>query len=318
MMTLSSRQHWAALLATAALLAGCGGGNNNDKASPSPQPAAPSDPNAPALTGNIATDGVNWFNFRRTQMGLPMLTRVSSVDTAAQGHSDYQRINNTVSHTQTSGRTGFTGATLVDRLTAAGYITTNTSYVVGEVISATSSSSGTYMAEELITAIYHRFVVFEPKFRDIGGGFATGASNYTYFTTNVAARNGLGPGLGNGNVAVWPYSNQTNVPANFLSDNEEPDPVPNVNEVGYPISIHADYDSTLTTITFTVRPRGGSNLEVRLLRNGTASENDRAVPVSAAAIVPLKPLTAATTYDVTFTGSVNGLPVIKSWSFTTK
>jgi hypothetical protein len=174
------------------------------------------------------------------------------------------------------------------------------------------------MAEELITAIYHRFVVFEPKFRDIGAGFATGSGNYTYFTTNVASRNGMGPGLGNGVVAVWPYANQINVPPNFLSDNEEPDPVPNVNEVGYPVSVHADYEASLITSSFTIRPRGGANLEVRLLRNGTATESDRSVPVSAAAIVPLKPLAAATTYDVAFTGSANGMPVIKSWSFTTK
>jgi hypothetical protein len=37
-----------------------------------------------------------------------------------------------------------------------------------------------------------------------------------------------------------------------------------------------------------------------------------------AAIVPLAPLKAATVYDVSFVGAVDGVAVTKSWSFTTK
>jgi hypothetical protein len=39
---------------------------------------------------------------------------------------------------------------------------------------------------------------------------------------------------------------------------------------------------------------------------------------SVAAIVPLAPLAAHTTYDVTFTGTVGGAAVTRTWSFTTK
>jgi hypothetical protein len=39
---------------------------------------------------------------------------------------------------------------------------------------------------------------------------------------------------------------------------------------------------------------------------------------SAAAIIPLAPLRSATTYDVSFSGTVGGTAVTRSWSFTTK
>ncbi|WP_307719095.1 Ig-like domain-containing protein [Massilia oculi] len=59
-----------------------------------------------------------------------------------------------------------------------------------------------------------------------------------------------------------------------------------------------------------MRPRGGADLQVLRvdpLRN-----------VSAASIIPVLPLRAATTYEVNFTGTVNGAAVARAWSFTTR
>ncbi|WP_229262903.1 CAP domain-containing protein [Duganella radicis] len=311
-----SRLTLAALLVSS-LLAACGGGGGDTTAATGPTTSTPpliQEPGAPALTGNTATDGYNWFNYRRAQLGLSTLTRNSLIDTAAQGHSDYQRLNRTITHSQTAGQPGFTGVSLTDRLNAAGYKLTGTSYyAAGEVISATTSGSGFYQAEELITAIYHRFVIFEPVFRDIGTGAATIPGSYTYFTADFAVLN-TRSGLGTGKIVGYPFNNQTNVPVNFFSDSESPDPVPNQNEVGYPISVHADQGSTVTVQSFTVAPRGGSALATRLLSEaaGTAETS------SAAAIVPLAPLKSATTYDVRFSGTVSGVAVTRNWSFTTK
>ncbi|MEG2962184.1 MAG: CAP domain-containing protein, partial [Janthinobacterium sp.] len=94
-----------------------------------------------------------------------------------------------------------------------------------------------------------------------------------------------------------------------------PDPVPNQDVVGYPISVHANYGAVLNVATFSVRQRGSAtDLSVRLLR----SDSDAHTPVSAAAIIPLAPLTAATTYDVSFIGKVNGANLTRNWSFTTR
>jgi len=317
--------------AASILLVACGGGGGSDNtAANTPAPTVATntgntgnaggsggtptpEPGAPALTGNIATDGLNWINFRRSQAGIEQLSRNSLIDQAAVGHSNYQKSNNLVTHVQTAGNPGFTGAALSDRLAQAGYVfNLNASRAYGEVISATSNKSGVYMAEELITAIYHRFVMFEPMFKELGSGSATTSNGYTYFTTDFAANNGFGTGISG--IIVWPYSGQTSVTPNFLSDYESPDPVPDLNEVGYPVSVHANINATLTVQTFMIQPRGGSVLNVKLLAHATDAET----PVSAAAIVPLAPLKAATVYDVAFAGAVNGVAVTRNWSFTTK
>ncbi|MYM25521.1 CAP domain-containing protein [Duganella sp. FT135W] len=309
----------AALLAVvlaatlAATLAACGGGSSSTAVTgPTTSTPITQEPGAPALTGNTATDGYNWINYRRAQAGLATLTRNSQLDAAAQGHSDYQRLNRVITHEQTPGQPGFTGVALTNRLAAAGYALTG-SYSAGEVISATTNTSGFYQAEELIAAIYHRFVIFEPVFKDIGTGAATITGSYTYFTADFAAVNSLS-GLGAGRFVVYPINNQSNVPTNFFSDSESPDPVPNQNEVGYPVSVHADHGNTVVVKSFTVAPRGGMALSTRLLSAASGTSETS----SAAAIVPLAPLLGATTYDVSFSGTIGGVDVTRNWSFSTK
>ncbi len=303
----------------AALLAGCGGGGGGGGTtapSSSTTPSSlPQEPGAPTLTGNTATDGYNWLNYRRAQLGLSVLSRNSQVDAAALGHSNYLRLNNTVSHEQTAGAPGFTGANLTDRLSNAGYALTG-GFAIGEVISATSDTSGFYQAEELITAIYHRFVMFEPVFKEVGTGATSVTNGYTYFTADLTARNGLGPGIGAGRLVNYPANNQTNVPTIFFSNTESPDPVPDQNEVGFPISVHADSGrggAGVVVRSFTVTPRGGTALGTRLLSSAT----DSRITSPAAAIIPLAPLRAGTVYDVSFDGTVNGVAAPRTWSFTT-
>lgn len=318
MSTLQRWQFSAAALIAATLMAGCGGGGGGSNSgvmnpSPDPTPIVPVEPGAPATTGNVGTDGLNWINFRRSQIAIPVLTRSGLIDSAAQNHSDYQRINNLVTHDETAGKSGFTGVTLLQRLNHVGYTFTG-GYAYGEVISASNSSSGAYLAEELITAIYHRFVIFEPRFKEIGAGAAANGS-YNYLTVNFASNNGYGPGVGFGQVVTWPVNGATGVIRNFMSDFESPDPVAGINEVGYPVSVHADIDATLVVTSFTIKPRGGSDLTVKLL---ATSAGDVHTPDSAAAIVPLAKLAASTVYDVSFVGTSDGVPVNKTWSFTTR
>lgn len=320
MMNSMLRVRQIALACTAAwALVACGGGGGGSSAgAPNATPStgfSGQDASAPTATNNIATDGLNWINYRRSQIGMPALARNAVIDTAAQGHSDYQRINNVVTHDQTAGKTGYTGARLQDRLQNAGYVFGSPN-AIGEVISATSNGSGFYMAEELITAIYHRFVIFEPVFKEIGAGAATTSANYSYFTADFVANNGYGSGIAAGTIVTWPFNGQTQVTPNFNSDYEEPDPVPDRSVVGYPVSVHTNLDRTLTVQSFTMRAHGTSNdLETRLLALGKDSNT---TTKSAAAIVPLAQLASATTYDVSFSGAIDGVPISRNWSFTTK
>lgn len=306
------------------LLAACGGGGNDSKSSntgatPSTPVTAPAGPapetGAPAFTGNSATDGFNWFNFRRQQIGIQTLGRNAQVDAAAQGHSEYQKINNTITHDQDPAKSGFTGATLMERLSAADYRFTRGSYAYGEVISSTTDGSGVNAAEALIAAIYHRFLIFEPMFSEAGAGAATVSGGYMYFTTDFTA-NGLdySKGLAEGGFVTYPFPNQTGVPINFYSDYEVPDPVPDRNQVGYPISIHANIDAAIVIRSFTIAPRGGAALPT----HSVASNSSGTSGPSAVSIVPLEPLRAGTVYDVRFDGTVKGIEASRNWSFTTR
>ncbi|GAA4020484.1 CAP domain-containing protein [Actimicrobium antarcticum] len=306
-----------ASLALALALSACGGGGASTATPATDQSAVRTiaDPGAPVLTGNTATDGFNQINFRRQQMGLTVLSRNRQVDIAAQGHSNYQKINDTITHTQIPGSQGFTGTEVANRLTAANYaFTSTTGYAFGEVIAASGDLSGAANADDLITAIYHRFVIFEPKFKEAGAGSAgLSATGYNFFTVDFTA-NGLSGGVGTGQLAVYPFTGQQNVSPIFYSDQESPDPIPGQNAVGYPVSVHADIDATVLTQRFTITPRGGVALATRLLIHA----DDPETPTSAAAIVPLTVLTAATIYDVQFIGTVSGVAVTRNWSFTTR
>ncbi len=324
-------------LAVAAVLTACGGGGDSSDGggsssgsgdalsntgnlaesgtnlSANRESAAIQEAGAPQASGNPAADGFNWTNYRRQQLGLSTLTRNRQIDIAAQGHSDYQKANNTITHEQTSGSPGFTGTTMADRLVAAGY-TLKAPYAYGEVIAASGNLGGANAVEDLITAIYHRFVMFEPRFREAGTGSASASSGYHYFTLNLATTGGLGSGLGTGKFVTYPIANQQNVLTIFYSNYETPDPVAERNEVGYPVSIHADITSNVTVQSFTIAPRGGKPLEVKLLSHATDSNTAKSV----AAIVPLSVLAAKTTYDVVFTGTVDGMAATRSWAFTTR
>jgi len=312
-------------LASLILTACGGGGDGNNSVTTSANADAsisPQDAGVPQATGNTATDGFNWFNFRRRQLGIQAVNRNTVIDAAALGHSVYQRDNDTITHEQTAGKPSFTGRSAGDRLRAAGYTIPSSGFAYGEVISATTDTSGFNAAEDLIAAIYHRFVIFEPMFKEAGAGSAGRSGGLTYFTTNFTAI-GLNSGLAQGNVVHYPVASQTRVPRNFFSDNESPDPVPNANEVGYPVSVHANITDRLEVQTFTITPRGGNALPVRLLRKA----DDAQTPESAAAIVPLSPLAQNTVYDVRFVGRLSGVGsnnvpwsnnIDRTWSFTTQ
>jgi hypothetical protein len=329
------------------LLVSCGGGGSSDSAAPA-GPSAQTQQlaqlaQAPSFTGDTATDAVNWFNFRRQQVvagaGLTenlSLNRSPAIALAAQRHADYQRLNGSpsdpITHSETAGKPGFSGVDVPNRLNAAGY-TLSGGYAFGEVISYMGDPSGFVGAEELITAIYHRFVIFEPLFRDAGAGAAKDSIGATILNVNFGSHNGLPSGLGAGNHIVYPVPGQQGIPVAFGSDTESPDPVPNANIVGYPISLQTNGTECVTTTSFTVTPRSGSQLPVRLLTFATdtgSSSDPHPTPLSAAAIIPLSPLTANTAYDVTFSGSIsaidsngtgcvgNGTPFTHAWSFTTQ
>ena len=317
---------WLVALFVAILLSACGGGGGGDvdgrvtndvtnNVTDQVLAGLLAEVGAPQPIGLVTTDGFNWFNFRRQQMGLAPVTRNLLVNRAAQAHSDYQAVNNQMTHDEASNLPRFTGVTAFDRLQAAQYIFPQSGYVVGEVIRASRDPSGVISAENLIAAIYHRFVIFEPGFLESGVGSARGTRGFTYFTAKFTSTNLREGGLGLGYLVTYPFPGQQNLPTVFFSDEEKPDPVPDRNEVGYPISVHTDMTGWLQVSSFTINRRGGEPLATKLL----TSNNDTNIPrPSVLAIIPLNVLESQTFYDVHFVGAVNGVPIDRFWSFKTR
>lgn len=302
----------AATAACLMWLAACGGEADAPR-TPSGAQLAAQESGAPRASGDIATDGLAWIAYRRQQAGLPVPVRDGLLDRAASGHSQYQQQNNLVTHDQDAAEPGFTGVTAPDRLRAAGYALDALAQADGEVIAATASGDGFAAADGLLGAIYHRNIMLQPQFDRYGAGSAQRDGGYHWLTVNFVATRDA-PRLGDAQFIVWPVPEQAGVRTNFFSDQETPDPVPGIDEVGYPVSVHADIDARVRVERFTIRERGGEPLAARLLAPGT----DDATPDSAAAIVPLAPLRPGVVHEVDFSGTVNGVAVARRWSFTTR
>jgi hypothetical protein len=97
--------------------------------------------------------------------------------------------------------------------------------------------------------------------------------------------------------------------------------------VGYPISVHANQQTTLKVETFQVKQQDtGNMLPARLL----TQDSDSHTPESAAALIPLSPLASGKTYEAYFKGETTHFvqvgnevsPVVKpvelTWTFTVK
>ena len=295
-------------------LAGCGDQTPATTASLSTATVlSAQEPSAPIVTGDVATDGLNWFNYRRQQAGLAALLRSDTIDRAAGAHANYQQINSVTTHEENPTLSGYTGINVRQRLLAAGLNLPAEDYADAEVIAATQQSDGFAAAEGLLSAVYHRFVIFEPTFNQVGAGTSTRVDGTTWFTANLV----LSPpaaGLGPGRIIYWPRAGQQNVRSNFFSNQETPDPVTALDEVGYPISVHADRDKVLRVARFVLRARGEPPLLAYLL-DGL---RDLETPLSAAALIPLQPLRSGTNYEVQFDGWVDDLAVSQRWSFTTR
>lgn len=263
-----------------------------------------------ATIADHETAALRQANLRRTQIGLPALTLNAQIAAAAAGHSAYLATNNLTGHYQSASQypAGFTGTTAGDRLDAAGYHWR----LYGEVISF-GPATGATGVESLIEAIYHRFGLFDPGADEAGAGFVGNHPAYdNVLTINLGNQQVPATGSPAGWVGMYPYDGQTGVQIDFYSDQESPDPVAGSDRVGYPVSIHIGYGKRLTVSSFTLATAAGTAEPVTLLSSATDSH----VPVSAAAIIPLAPLTPGQTYRASFSGSADGAPMTKSWQFT--
>ena len=318
-------------LIVAAALAACGGGGGNDNTGsgsgaagtggagtggseavvlhmPDSTPVQP-----PQATGNVAADAFHWMNYRRAQSGLPAMQWQAQLEKAAAAHASYIALNDSYAaegHDETPGKPGFTGATPMARIQAAGY----TSNGVGENINgANAGMGGAYFTDNLIDAPYHRGSQLS-TFTQAGAG-ASDFSSEGFAQTAYVIDFGAADAQAAQAKRLWahPRPGQADAYTDWIA-RENPNPVPDLEgqRVGYPITLHAANGQALNVGSFTLADSRGVAVTTRQITTL------RGNPLRDFAIwIPLAPLLQGMAYTATATGSLNGQDFRVQWSFST-
>lgn len=272
--------------------------------------------------------GLCYANYRREQVGLAPLTARDALNTVAQNHTAYMLANNTLTHDEQSGKTGYTGAAPNDRIQAA-YPTNATAEVVAGANRWTSQSGASLsmtpkdqLVVDLVDAPFHRAALLG-SYGSAGSGFAEsvgagssgGTQAYYYQTIDLADRS---QGGADNQMVAYPYNGQADVPASWVN-NESPNPAPAYagQTMGYPVTVQAvNTNLAFNADTFTITDAAGNGVPCEKVDARTAGMSGAARGL--AICTPRAPLAAGTRYNVTVSGTLNGQGVNLNWAFTTR
>ncbi|KFC61899.1 CAP domain-containing protein [Massilia sp. LC238] len=334
-------------LITAMAVTGCGGGGGGSESAPSTPigtaPAAPTPvppvsyvqpaalqaavkPDYPA--GSALEASFNELNAFRAAQGLGPVNQNASIDVAARNHAEYIRINNSGAdpHTQVAGKPGFTGATVQDRVIAAGYAATVSTEVIAFSLQAGNPDASAI--DNLVNGLYHRNAMMHQGMTHVGISAEDAASP---LLANLAA---IKPQVNAGDyVGVYPANNQTGV---YLTHSlESPNPfyqememtVANMcTKTSSPVTVASQASTALSVTSFTVTEEGQATpLDARIITKASTPQDGIYLGSNVAHYVAKTPFKPNTKYNVRFigkatgdaTGAANGLSIDKAWTFTT-
>ena len=146
------------------LLTACNVNTSGVTSTDSTQPATSSSTPINVDPGVVYTpdNAFDYVNHLRQIAGLTVLNWNNQLATAANNHAYYLTINPFSGHSETLGLNGFTGASVFDRVNAAGYL----SRAVGEGLATQTNYQAAI--DDLFSAIYHRFTLLDFAFNEIG------------------------------------------------------------------------------------------------------------------------------------------------------
>ncbi|SDO74729.1 Uncharacterized conserved protein YkwD, contains CAP (CSP/antigen 5/PR1) domain [Ralstonia sp. 25mfcol4.1] len=271
--------------------------------------------------------GLCYANYRREQVGLAPLTARDPLNTVAQNHTAYMLANNTLTHDEQSGKTGYTGAAPNDRIQAA-YPSNATAEVVAGANRWTSQAGASLsmtpkdqLVIDLVDAPFHRAALLG-SYGSAGSGFAEsvgagssgGTQAYYFQTIDLADRR---QGGADNQMVAYPYNGQADVPVSWVN-NESPNPAPAYagKTMGYPVTVQAVNTSlAFNADTFSITDAAGNSVPCEKVDARTSGMSSAAGGL--AICTPTAPLAGKTRYNVTVSGTLNGQGVNLNWSFTT-
>lgn len=325
------------LLLTAAVLSACGGGGaaaptnpGTSAASPAPLPAVPATTvvTLPTIgTYAVGSEQANVFSLlnERTKCGFGALQQNAQLDQSAGSHAVFLTENGTYwGHDERADLPYFTGVTESTRALAAGYpnpvgadLATDAGLtsVPGQLVT-------TRQMRDLLGAPFHMLSLFD-SFADVGVGVSRKVRN----TVEVNATNiTLGRRAGVNDLdpdQVYSYPCQGTTGVNPVLTLESPSPIPanmvqNNKLYGSPIVVKVRVGKVLALTSATLTPSAGGPAVAVLIVDPSNTPQPAFVRSDSAYILPLSPLSPATSYTVQLNGSSDGLAFsTKSFSFTT-
>lgn len=301
---------------------------------------------AVVVTFGRAETGLEHLNALRQEAGLHLLSSNAALEDSAHNHSHYLQVNNTSGHGEEEGKSGFTGAGPGDRAVSAGY------YSRGILENVSSGQENVHRSiDGLMAAIYHRFAFLSLEKDEIGIGiegkhytFDMGSSllndlcqNHTYASGSYyyqvcedrdkkievddyrQAKNHYKTERSAPDFVLWPPDNGRPVPPAFYE--ETPDPLPDYEVSGYPVSVQIN-DARFSApesdaVSMELEDAEGNALESITLMN---KDNDPQKRFSAHqfALFPLHHMEWGAAYYATLTFDHNGTSYSKRWCFTTQ
>ena len=332
----------ASLLA-AALLVACGGGSgSSDVGSALPaggsspagtagaQGAGPSTtaPTPGYASGSEELAAFQFLNAERGRCGFGVLAQNTKLDAAAKAHADYQLVNNVFSHTEDAATrpAGFTGATMVERYAFQQY--TNLGGAVDEISGITGSSDkngfGVEGMRNLLNAPYHLQGLMSGM-RESGVAVRSSADIGTptprvLLQWNGAYARDVGPQLLRpDDVLTYPCEGTTGVDRQLT--NESPEPVPGrdlrASPLGTSVYIATRTGNALDLAAATMtNTRTGAPVTLRPAVTAT-NDPEQAYGRHEAYVAADAPLNANTPYQVTVSGTNNGVAFTRTFTFTT-
>ena len=275
----------------------------------------------------------NYLNKLREGAGLIPFSSNIILDKASNNHASYLIENHTYGHYEEHNKSGFTGRFASKRVKYEGY---NTELIIENV----SSNNKNYKAsiDGLFAAIYHRLAFLDFHGDEIGisikqnlidkkrtafvYNIGSSALNELYKNSKKPSKIDLNKALNrhkysNAEVVTYPFNQQSDVPPVFF--NELPDPLPNYDVSGFPISISFNQAlfKTIKFLNFELFNNQGKRMDNTLIYNSKTDPNRRLNKFSFV-LFPLDRLEWNSHYSVKFLAIVDKKLIEKKWSFKTR
>jgi uncharacterized protein YkwD len=268
-------------------------------------------PAPPADSPANAVQALNTLNQIRLAAGAGCMNLVSSLNTSATAHCNYEAANasnmscTSDPHGEVMSCTGFTGATAQAREVAAGYSRT---LAYTEVLT-TYGNNPVAAVPSWVDTVWHRIPLLDPWTTDMGYG---GAARCDVID--------IGRGMSSvptDAVAVYPYDGQTNVPPTFSGLEGPAPPAPSGGwPSSYPINIYAQRIS----VTEHVLTKDGDPTPLDHLwldaQSSLVSAGLKGYFTDTAFLYGA-PFAPNTKYRVKVVGTHTGGALTKEWTFTT-